>query len=108
MSERDGASGRGSGQAGPSGTRAAVERWSAGPLALLHRRRSALLVAVLVLLVAGMLAPGPAGAGCLVVLLALLGWLSYLSWPALAVRDRLLRLGGMALLVAVAVERALT
>lgn len=49
------------------------------------------------LLLAGLAVPSAWGALALAVLLALLGWLAYLSWPSLGDGGRLLR--GLALLV---------
>ncbi|MBW8483512.1 DUF6703 family protein [Actinomadura parmotrematis] len=87
--------------------RARVERWSAVPLVLLHRRSGLLIAAVVVLLVAGLLVPGPAGAVSLAVLLALLGWLTYLNWPGLDARARTLRAAALLVLAGLAAVHAL-
>ena len=54
-----------------------------------------------VLLVAGLAIRGPAGAAAIGLLLVLLGWLAYVSWPRLDPAGRLLRViilaGGVAL-----------
>lgn len=61
-------------------------------------------LAVLALLAGVTLLPlGPA-ALCLVVLAALLAWLSYLCWPALAARDRVVRVLGLAVLLVLGVS----
>jgi hypothetical protein len=51
------------------------------------------------LLLGGLLVPGAVGAGLLLLLAALLGWLLFLAWPALAAQHRVLRLGVLLLLV---------
>lgn len=74
------------------GLRRTVERRSAPVLLWLSSRPKLLLPAlVLVLLVGGLAAPAPYGAPLLVLLGLLLAWLSYLSWPVLEPRARLLR-----------------
>ena len=73
--------------------RASVERRSAVLLAWLSLRPKLLLPGLVVglLLLAGLLPP-LASALCLLPVLVLVGWLSYLSWPALDGRARVLRL----------------
>lgn len=76
--------------AGPA--RRLVERRSAVLLVYLHqmpRWTMPLLIAALFL--AGVFVPGVVGAALLVLLAAFLGWLSYLSWPALPGNGRLVR-----------------
>ena len=86
------------------GARAALERISYPILA-----RIAAAPKVLVGLVAGavllgaLLAPSPWGPLLLLVVAAFLGWLVLLSWPALDVRGRLIRLVTLALVVGAAV-----
>jgi hypothetical protein len=63
------------------------------------------LVVVLGLTSAGLLVRGPVGALLLAVLALLLGWLSYLSWPALQPGGRLVRALVLALVVAAAVRQ---
>ncbi len=82
--------------------RRTVERASAPVLLWLSSRPKFLLPAlVAVLLVGGLAAPAAYGLPLLGVLTVLLVWLSYLSWPALDGRARLLR-GAMLALIAVA------
>lgn len=94
----------GQGQQGPfytpgaSPQRQAIERRSAPLLIALRGAPRWLLPLVPVaLLLAGLAVPSAWGALALAVLLALLGWLAYLSWPSLGDGGRLLR--GLALLV---------
>jgi hypothetical protein len=61
---------------------------------------------VLVLTVAGLLAPPPIGVPCLVVLAVFLGWLASLAWPRLDSTGRLLRALVVGLLVGAAIARA--
>ena len=83
--------------------RRAVEARSAPVLLWLSSRPRVLLPAlVVVLLVGGLAAPPATGRVLLVLLAALLLWLSYLSWPALDGRARALRVA-MLLLIGVAV-----
>ncbi|MFL6130878.1 MAG: DUF6703 family protein [Mycobacteriales bacterium] len=87
--------------------RRAVEQRSAAPLAWLATRpRWIPFVLVLALLVGGLFAPPAVGVVLLAVLLLLLGWLSYLSWPRLAGGGRVVRLAVLALVVVAAVQRA--
>jgi hypothetical protein len=89
------------------GTRSSVERSSAKPLVLLHQLPAWLLpLVMLALLVAGLALPGWTGATALVLVAVLLGWLGYMSWPALATRGRLLRVAAVACVLAVAVIQA--
>lgn len=94
-------------QAASGGLRRAVERWSATPLVFLHQLPRWVLPVVLVaLLLAGMLGTGWVGATALLVLAALLGWLSYLSWPTTPLPGRLLRLGAFVVLILLATGHA--
>jgi hypothetical protein len=86
--------------------RRTVERASAPVLLWLSSRPRFLLPAlVAVLLVGGLAAPAAYGLPMLAVLTLLLGWLSYLSWPALDARARLLRAAMMALIAVALVQR---
>ena len=88
--------------------RRAVEQRSAVPLAwLASKPRWVPFVLVLALLVGGLLLPGPVGVVLLVLLLVLLGWLTFLAWPQLTGGARVARLAVLALVVAAAVQRAL-
>jgi Family of unknown function (DUF6703) len=92
---------------GASGTRRTVEGSSARPLVFLHQLPRWLPpVVLLVLLVTGFAVPGWIGAAALVLVAGFLGWLGYLSWPALSARGRLLRLAAVACMLALAVVAA--
>lgn len=85
-------------------TRRAVEGRSARFLLMLHQQPRWLVPgAMAVLLIAGLAVRGPAGAALLAVLALALGWLAYLSWPALAGQGRVLRAAGIAVVVLLAV-----
>lgn len=91
-----------------SGRRAAVERWSAAPVAFLHRvPRWTLLVAVFVLLVIGMVGTGWVAAAGVLVLAAALAWFAFLNWPALDGSGKALRIVALALLVGFALGRGI-
>lgn len=86
--------------------RSAVERRSLPALTWLTRRPSWLLpLASVLLLLGGLLVPPAAGVPLLLVLAALLGWLTYLSWPKVAGGGRLMRVAVVAGLVALALSR---
>ena len=86
--------------------RRTVERASAPLLLWLSSRPRFLLPAlVAVLLVGGLAAPAAYGLPLLAVLTLLLVWLSYLSWPALDGRARLLRAAMLALIAVALVQR---
>ncbi len=92
---------------GAGGTRSSVERASAKPLVFLHQLPAWLpSLAMLALLITGFTLPGWAGATALVLVAALLAWLGYVSWPALATRGRLLRVAAVACVLAIAVVQA--
>ncbi len=87
-----------------SGTRRALERRSAAPLAFLHQLPALVPALVLgVLLVAGLAVKGPVGAAALCCVAAVLGWFAFMSWPRLASRGRLGRAAAIACVLAVAV-----
>ena len=78
------------------------------PLAWLATRpRWIPFLLVVALLVGGLFAPPALGVVLLVVLLLLLGWLTFLSWPRLLPGGRLARLAVLALVVVAVVQRAL-
>jgi hypothetical protein len=86
-----------------SPTRHAVERRSARSLLYLHQLpRWVPPVVLVVLLVVGLAVKGPAGAGALCALAAVLGWLAALSWPRLTAAGRAGRLVTILVLIAVA------
>ena len=86
--------------------RRTVERRSAPVLLWLSSRPKLLLPGlVAVLLIGGLAAPPAPGVAMLLVLGLLLGWLSYLSWPALDGRARMLRAAMLALIAVAVVQR---
>jgi hypothetical protein len=88
------------------GLRGQVERRSAAVLLWLSARPKFLVPGIMALLLIGGLAP-PAGIGTpmLVLLLAFVGWLTYLSWPVIEGRARLIRVALMGLIVAAVVGK---
>ncbi len=83
-----------------------VERRSAPVLLWLSSRPKLLLPAlVAVLLIGGLAAPPAYGLPMLLALGLLLLWLSYLSWPALDGRARMLRAAMLGLIVVALVQR---
>ena len=92
-------------EAPATGARAAVERRSAVLLVLLSQApRFVLPLASVVLLTGGVLLPRLPALVCFAVLLALVGWLSYLSWPVTEGRGRVLRVVALAMLAVLAVQ----
>ncbi len=88
------------------GLRGKVERASASALVWLSSRpRFFLPVLSAVLLIAGLASPGAVGVLLLLLLAALVGWLSYLSWPVVTGVQRALRLGTVGLVLAAAAGR---
>ena len=88
-------------------TRQTIERASARPLMFAHQLPRWLPPLVLLaLLIAGFTVPGWIGAAALVLVAAVLGWLGYLSWPALTAQGRLLRVAAVACALALAVLQA--
>ena len=83
------------------GLRGKVERTSA-PLLLWLSARPRFVVPVLsaVLLIGGLAAPVAIGVPLLVLLILLVGWLSYLSWPVVEGFQRFLRVGTLGLVLA--------
>lgn len=89
------------------GARGTAERASAPALLWLSSKPVWLLpVLTVVLLVAGLSAPAAVGVPVLLLLAALVGWLSYLSWPVVQGVQKVLRLATVGLLLAAAVGRA--
>lgn len=69
-----------------------VERRSAVPLVWLHQRPRWLPPVVLgALFIAGLMAPGPLGALCLLLVAVFFLWLAYLTWPSLTRQQRVPR-----------------
>ena len=88
-----------------TGLRRSVEKRSGPLLAFLSQQPKLLMPVVsLVLLIAGLALKGVAGAICLALLTLIVGWLAYLSWPAVEGRARLVRLLSVALLVVLVVQ----
>jgi hypothetical protein len=86
--------------------RAAVEKRSAPVLVLLSQQHRAVVPVVSVLLLLGGLAlPVPIGVTCLAVLALFVGWLTFLSWPAIVGQARVVRIATLLLLVFAAVTR---
>ncbi len=90
-----------------SDLRRAVELRSGPLLVIMARRPVGPGLVVGVLLLAGLLLHGPAGALLLMVLAALVAWLTYVAWPALTAPARVPRLAVLALLLGAAVTRLL-
>lgn len=89
-----------------TGLRRTVERRSAPVLVFLsHQPKLLIPVVSVVLLVGGLALPSAYGAVCLGLLMLLVGWLSYLSWPAVVGPARAVRLVTLALLGGVLVQR---
>lgn len=88
------------------GFRGKVERASA-PLLLWLSARPRFVIPVLsaVLLIGGLAAPPAVGVPLLVLLVLLVGWLSYLSWPVVEGFQRVVRLGTIGLVLAAVVGK---
>jgi hypothetical protein len=79
--------------------RRAVEARSAGVLLALTRLpRWLIAIAAAAVLLVGLAIDGIVGAVCLLVVAVVLGWLTFLAWPALAGPARALRVATLALL----------
>ncbi|MDT7570088.1 MAG: hypothetical protein QOE05_262 [Actinomycetota bacterium] len=86
--------------------RTTVEKRSGPALVLLSRQHRAIVPIVSVaLLIGGLTLPVAAGVACLAVLAAFVGWLTYLSWPAVVGQGRLVRLATLVLIVIALVSR---
>ena len=72
---------------------------------LSHQPKLLIPVVSVVLLICGLALPPVYGAVCLGLLMLLVGWLSYLSWPAVVGPARAVRLATLALLGIVLVQR---
>lgn len=81
---------------GASAFRHSIERRSATALLFMRSLPKLLPPLVVVgLLAGGVLLPGIVGAVCFLAVMALFGWLLFLSWPALAPQARVVRLAVM-------------
>jgi hypothetical protein len=90
------------------GPRGAVERRSAPVLVWLTTRPKLLLPLLsLALLVGGFALPPVIGVALLAVLFVVVGWLVYLSWPALQPGGKVIRIVTLALIALGAVSRLL-
>ena len=88
------------------GMRGEVEKASAPALVWLSARpRFFVPVLSAVLLLAGLFAPPGLGVPLLMLLVTLIGWLSYLSWPVVAGVQRLVRLATIGLVLAAVAGR---
>ena len=89
------------------GLRGAVERRSAPVLTWLAQRPKVLLPLVsIALLAGGFLGPPVVAVPLLLVLLALVAWLTYLSWPAVQGGARVVRVATLGLLLLAVVTKA--
>jgi hypothetical protein len=86
--------------------RATVEKRSGPILVLLSGQHRAIVPLTSVLLLIGGLAlPVMPGVVCLALLAAFVGWLTYLSWPAVVAQGRLVRVATLVLIVIALVTR---
>ena len=67
--------------------------------------RAVSLVALLVALAVGLLAPRPFGGIAFLLVTAFVGWLLFITWPRLSIPERMMRLAVLVLTFAVAVVR---
>ncbi len=67
--------------------------------------RAVSLVALLVVLAVGLIAPRPFGGLAFLLVTAFVGWLLFLTWPRLSVPERMMRMAVLVLTLAVAVVR---
>lgn len=101
--------GQSTGRPASPGFRGKVERFSYPILSGLHRQPRWLVVGgLVVLLVAGLLAPKVVAVPALAVAVAFLGWLTYLAWPEIHGSRRLVRVVAFILAIAAVVMRAAT
>lgn len=86
--------------------RTSVERASRPLLVRLHvLPRAVVPLGTVVLVMVGVLAPPAVGLVALAVVALFVGWVAYLSWPAVTASGRLIRLAMVALVVALALTR---
>ncbi|WP_017579642.1 DUF6703 family protein [Nocardiopsis valliformis] len=85
-----------------------VEQRSAVPLVWLHQRPRWIPPVILgALFIAGLMAPGPLGALCLLLVAVFFLWLAYLTWPSLARQQRVPRVLMMLVVLVLAMARML-
>jgi hypothetical protein len=86
--------------------RRAVEKRSAPVLVLLTQQHKAVVPLITVLLlIGGLLLPVAAGVACLAVLAGFIGWLTFLSWPAIVGPARAVRVATLLLVGFAVVSR---
>jgi hypothetical protein len=89
--------------------RRAVERRSTQILIYLRSLPNWLVfAATLGLVLTGLFGPATIGAAILVLLAGLIGWVTYLAWPVVNPGGRLARVATLALVLAAAVQRAVS
>lgn len=90
----------------PTALRRRVEGVSRPLLVRLHRLpRGVVPVLTVVLVAVGVLAPPALGVVALALVALFVAWIAYLSWPAVGGGGRLVRVGMVALVVALAASR---
>jgi hypothetical protein len=90
----------------PVTLRSQVEATSRPLLARLHALPRLLIpLGTLLLVVVGAFAPAPVASVAFAVLFCFIAWIAYLSWPAVPVSGRLMRLAMLALIVVLAALR---
>lgn len=93
---------------GRVGIRGRVERASAPSLTFLSRLPALLpFLVMLVLMLSGIFVGGPVGGVLLLLPIAFLGWLLYLTWPHLSRPERMMRSAVLLLVVAIAVTQVI-
>ncbi|PDP88932.1 hypothetical protein CQJ94_04110 [Glycomyces fuscus] len=96
------------GARGAGGLRRAVEERSAVPLVWLHQGPRWLAPLVVgALFIAGLMAPGPVGAVCLLLVAVFVAWLAFLTWPSLGGQPRTARVLMVVVVLVLAVARVL-
>lgn len=91
------------------GLRGRVEEFSYPLLVRLTASPRWLLVAVMAaLLIAGLFAPPAVGVPCLVIVVAFLGWLTYLAWPHGDGHRKVVRVVALGLATLAIIARALS
>ncbi len=78
------------------------------PLVWLHQGPRWLAPLVVgALFIAGLVAPGPVGAACLLLVAAFVAWLAFLTWPSLGGQPRAARVLMVVVVLVLAVARIL-
>lgn len=78
------------------------------PLVWLHQRpRWSAPVALGALFIAGLMAPGPVGALCLLLVAVLFVWLAFLTWPSLSAQQKVPRALMVTVVLVLAAARVL-